>query len=168
MESANMSSQTGQLTDEERYPGVNRAYDFVMPSYQMLMSRYEAADNRLTAMLTLASSVTLGLPVLAKALRPDATFDSTWFRIGIVVFILLIAVGITGRIRGQLMLPNPRRLYYRNLHESEWMFKENAIYFAGLHFDRNASAIRIKGNFATAITLLFAAEALVMLAWMAQ
>jgi hypothetical protein len=36
-------------TDEQDYPGVNAAYELVVPSYTWLVSRFEAADDRLTA-----------------------------------------------------------------------------------------------------------------------
>lgn len=56
--------------DEERWPAVRRAYDFVLPSYQMLASRFEAADTRLTVIMNLAATLTLGAPLLAKSIRP--------------------------------------------------------------------------------------------------
>jgi hypothetical protein len=162
-----MSDET-KVAEDPRWPGVHRAYDFVMPSYQMLMSRFEAADNRLTAMLALASTLTLGAPLLAKSLNPNVSFNSAWFRLGVGLFIVLVIVGLVGRSRGRLVLPNPRIIYERSLHENEWSFKKNAIYFAGQHFDQNAVAIRTKGNFALAVTLVFLGEVLTLLAWVAR
>jgi hypothetical protein len=49
--------------NEEEWPGVRAAYDFVIPSYALLISRFEAADTRLTTLLTLTASLTLGGPL---------------------------------------------------------------------------------------------------------
>ena len=51
----------------EEYPSVGLAYGFVQPSYQLLVSRFEAADTRLTALLTVVIGVTTAVPVFAKA-----------------------------------------------------------------------------------------------------
>jgi hypothetical protein len=55
---------------EGPWPSVETAYHFVLPSYQMMVSRFDAADTRLTALLTMTSSLTLGAPILARAVDP--------------------------------------------------------------------------------------------------
>jgi hypothetical protein len=82
------------------------------------------------------------------------------------IFILTVVVGLTGRVKGSLTLPDPMVHFRTSLHETEWTFKKNAIYFAGKHFDSNARAIRTKGNLSIAITLLLVVEIVALIVWL--
>jgi hypothetical protein len=151
--------------DEDLYPGVEHAYAFVLPSYQLLVGRFEAADNRLTAFLTLASTLTLAAPVFAKSIRPEISFRSMWFVIGVSCFLAATVVGIAGRLYGGLVLPDPNLLYDKTLHLNAWKFKRHAIDFAGRHFQRNVRAVRVKGNLSILISVLLALEISAFLLW---
>lgn len=140
---------------ELRWPGVHRAYDFVLPSYQLLTSRFEAADSRIQSIQTFAATLILGAPLLANAIKKSVPLLSPWFLGAIGLFLVIVALGLGGRLRGTLKLPDPARLYERSLHLSEWEFKRDAVYFAGEHFQWNAEAIRVKGNYTTAMTAAF-------------
>ena len=131
---------------QHEYPAVPSAYDFVIPSYQWLVGRFDAADQRLTFLLGLISTLTLGAKMFATALRPDISFRSVWFISAIVLCLCAGTVGIRGRVNGRLRLSDPMVIYQKNLHHSEWAFKKNTIFFAGQHFNANAEAIRRKGN----------------------
>lgn len=153
--------------DEKQWPAVDTAYDFVFPSYQLIAGRFEAADTRLTALMTLVSSVTLGVPILAKSVRPDISFTSVWFLAAVGVFVTGAVVGIVGRVSGAIELPNPMVLYENSLHRSAWEFKKNAIYFAGEAFKANTDVIRTKGNIAFFLTILWLAEVICLVVWLA-
>ena len=151
-------------TDEELYPAVHRAYDFVLPSYQFMLSRFEAADTRLTSILTIASSLTLAAPLFGRSVNPNLAFRG-WFTVGIALFVFLVGLALWARFTGRLTLPNPRVLHDESLRESEWEFKKNAIYFAGKHFDQNAKAIATKAYLAMVLTILAILEIGAFLAW---
>ena len=110
--------------DAQLWPGVNRAYDFVIPSYQLLAGRFEAADTRLTSLLTFISTLTLAVPIFVKNIRPDISFTSPFFLFGIMIFLLGAILGVIGRVTGGLMLPDPMVLYEKHLQSSEWEFKK--------------------------------------------
>jgi hypothetical protein len=156
-----------ELLDAKRWPGVERAYDFVLPSYTLLVSRFEAADTRLTNVMTLASSLTLGIPLFAKSINPDLSFRSPWFVGAVVVFVIAIVIGFAGRVGGTLTLPDPAALYERWLEKPEWQFKKDAIYFAGQHFEANAKVIHAKNRVSLALASLLAVEFLLLVAWIA-
>jgi hypothetical protein len=153
---------------ENAWPGVNSAYDFVIPSYGLLVGRFEAADTRLTTLLTFAATITLGAPILGRSIHPTIPFKSVWFIAAMSLFMLSVGVSLTARVRGTLTLPNPAVIYRESLHETEWSFKKNAIYFAGQHFTANAQAIRTKGNLAVAAAVLIIAEIASLLLWISQ
>jgi hypothetical protein len=155
----------GVQPEKDQWPAVDRAYDFVMPSYQLLAGRFEAADARLTALLTLTSTLTLAVPVFAKNVQSNTSFASPFFVCGMLAFMLGAIVGIFGRVTGSLVLPNPMVIYEKSLHRSEWEFKKNQIYFAGENFTANAQAIRKKGNVAICVTVALLLEVVAFAMW---
>jgi hypothetical protein len=155
-------------TPKDDWPAVDRAYDFVLPSYQWLLTRFEAADTRLTTLINLATSLTLAVPLFAKAIRPEISFTSRWFLGGILLFVLAVVAGLVGRLRGELWLPHPTEIYNRNLRADEWTFKKNALYFAGEHFAHNAKQIDAKARSAVLVAVLLALEVLLLVRWLAR
>lgn len=157
-----------ERTPEERWPSVAHAYTFVVPSYQFLVSRFEAADNRLTAFVTLASSLTLAAPLFAKAVRPAIEFARISFAVGMGCFFAAVLVAIGGRMYGGLDLPNPRLLYDKTLHFTTWEFQRHMVQFAGDAFENNVRVIRIKSNLATLVCGLLVAEITAFVLWIAR
>jgi hypothetical protein len=153
--------------DEEVYPGVDEAYNLVLASYQIMASRMEAADTRLAMLLTTASSLALGAPLLAKVIRPDICFKSPFFCAAIAFIALAFICGVVGRIRGKIVLLNPAGIYEKFLHKSRWLFRKDMVYFSGQHFIANAHTIDGKGRFATWMTALILASVLALVAWLA-
>jgi hypothetical protein len=153
---------------ELKWPSVSAAYDFVIPSYTLLVSRFEAADTRLTNLLTFGATITLGAPIFAKAVQPAISFRSSWFILAMAAFLLSASIGLVARVCGALTLPNPMLFYQHSLHETDWAFRKNAIYFAGEHFGKNARAIRVKGTLALVAAASIIAEILSFVLWIAQ
>lgn len=154
--------------DALAWPAVEAAYDFVIPSYSLLAGRFEAADTRLTSLLTLSATVTLGAPILAKAAWPRIDFESIWFGLAMAAYVLSVGAGLIARVRGTLTLPNPLKIYNESLEETAWAFKKNAVYFSGRHFQANARAIRIKGNAAAFAAGAIILEILLLVTWIAR
>jgi hypothetical protein len=154
-------------SDERKWPAVEAAFAFVIPSYQMLASRFEAADGRLTTILTTAVSLTGAAPVLGRAVRPDLSASSGWFVLGLVLFGVVLALGVTGRVSGRLTLPDPQVHWNEALSQSPWEFRKSAIYFAGQHFDLNAKAIERKSIITIWMAALLGAEIVAFALWIA-
>src|SRR5689334_6447753 len=72
---------------QKQFPGADSAFSFVIPSYQLMLSRFEAADERLTTLIATVSAVALGAPTLAKGLNPNISFRSVFFVLGVVCFL---------------------------------------------------------------------------------
>ena len=151
----------------EQYPSVVVAYDFVLPSYQMLLGRFESADNRIGSLITTVSSLTLAAPILARAVRPEIVFSSAFFIVALVFFGISIVVGLFARTKGVLTLPDPGVIREHSLSKSPWQFKADAIYFAARHFDANANAINTKGNWSIVLTILTVLEIMALVLWIA-
>lgn len=161
-----MADAVTQQTEEAKWPAVDAAFVFVLPSYQFMVSRFEAADTRLTALLTLALTLTAGAPLFAKTVRPDISFASPFLWIGIALFSAVAIVGTFARQWGAVVLPDPTVIYEKSLHRSEWSFKMNQISYAGQNFRVNAETIRKKGNIAKWLTIALMFEVLALVAWL--
>jgi hypothetical protein len=154
-------------SEENQWPAVEAAFAFVIPSYQMLVSRFEAADGRLTTLLATAASLTGAAPVLGRAVRPDLSASSGWFVAGLALFAVIVVLGVAGRISGHLTLPDPQVHWNESLWRSASEFRRNAIYFAGRHFDLNAKAIDRKGCLTIWMAALLGAEIVAFAIWIA-
>ena len=152
----------------ERWPAVRLAYDFVLPWTKFMVSRFEAADTRLTTLLTLTSSLTLSAPVVARAVRPAISFSSPWFLAAMAVFIASALLGVVGRVYGRVVLVDPGLLYQKSLHETPWAFQKNALFFAGQHFVANRAAIARKSQISIALSVLLPLEILLFVIWIAR
>lgn len=155
-----------KITDSDNdLPGLDRAFEFVLPSYQWALQRFEAIDARLQGVLTFAVTITLAGPVVGKLLVPNITGDSIWLAVALVTFGLAIVLGSAARVLGSVRLMSPTTLFNEWLEESEREFDENAVYWAGQHLDRNVKIIGRKALSATVVTVLVAIEGLGFVKW---
>jgi len=154
-----------QTPAETTWPGVDTAYDFVIPSYQWILARFEAVSARIQSLQAFATTVTLGVPAVAISIRGDITFKSVWFISALLLFLAIVIIGLITRPWGSVILADPQKFYDKWLHFQEWEFKKNAIYWAGEHFAANVSLVNRKARMMTIMTILFLVEAGFLLVW---
>jgi hypothetical protein len=153
---------------EDQWPAVTVAYDFVLPSYQWMTTRLEATVGRVQSLMTFAATIALGFPVLGQAINKTISYYSIPFGLAIVFFVLLMVIGIVARDLGDTMLTSPAKLYSRSLHLSDWEFKRDAIFYAGVCFDHNAALANRKARLARCMSWLLLGETLSLLLWIAR
>jgi len=153
------------LNPEQQWPGVDAAFDFVIPSYQWTITRFEAADSRIQTLQAFIATVTFGIPALAAAISKTVPFKSPWFIAALIVAALALASGIIARNSGALMICSPEVLYQKWLSRSAWNFKKDMLYFAGRHFDQNVKVINRKAHIALGMTLFFFLETTLFIGW---
>jgi hypothetical protein len=145
---------------ETRFPGVNRAFDFVMPSYQWSLQRLDADDKRLQDTLTYSATATFAAPALVRALDPTADLLEPWFVAGLIAFLIIGIAGAAARILGTVDLPTPKVFYDTWLTLDDWTFRKDMIYFAGEAMEKNRHLIQRRGLVADLMSGLFAIEVL--------
>lgn len=155
-------------TIKANYPAIDAAFAFVVPSYQIMASRFESADAKLNTMIATLLSLTMAIPVFSKLIDPNISFRSWWFAIGIVMFLAGVGIGLRGRLTGCLTVVDPAKHFNKSLHRGDLDFKKNAICFAGDHMAMNAEAIRVKGVFSVRVAVAIALETMAFLAWIAS
>ena len=92
-------------------------------------------------------------------------FTSPWFYTAIGLFLAAVALGTYARLVGKLRVLKPSNLYDDWLDLPEWSFKKDMIYFAGQDFVKNLRLVSFKWKCSVAVTILFAAEAVCLAAW---
>jgi hypothetical protein len=162
---ADQENTNAALSEEQQWPGVAPAQVFVLPSYQWMLSRFEAADSRLQTLLTFVATVTFAIPTVSRAVNPNLPTRSGWFVAAIAVAAIMAVMGIVARLRGHIILPSPEKLYNQSLTLTEWEFQRDALYFAGQNFAANWKTVNGKARAAAVIGGLFVLELVLFLLW---
>ena len=149
--------------DVSKYPSVDLAYEFVKPSYDWMLNRFQAIDSKIQGLLTFATAITAAIPVFAKAIHVN--FSSAWFYAAIIIYVLFAVLGIVGLRFGKVRLINPEILYNRWVNKTIWQFQKDGIYFAGKDFKDNKNLIERKSLFRDFMAILFVGEVLCVIVW---
>ena len=147
------------------YPGVEIGYDFVLPSYDWMLARMDAADARIQTIQNFSITFTLAVPAAAKALNSRIEISDWRFLLAIALFIALSTVGLVDQSSPAIKVVNPNIIFNEWLELDEWEFKKDAIARAGEHFEYNANYLLKKARATAWMTGLFLAELLFLLAW---
>lgn len=160
-----MTTPAEATRNEQEWPGVAPAQAFVIPSYQWMVARFEAADSRLQTLLTFVATVTFAIPTVSRALRPDISLGSRWFVTALVLAAVITVVGVVARLSGVLTLASPKVIYQQSLGLTEWEFQRDALHFAGEHYEKNRRAVNRKAAAAAVMAVLFVGELASFFIW---
>jgi hypothetical protein len=147
-----------------RWPGVEEAYDFVLPSYQWAITRFEAADSRIQALQVFIVTITIAVTTIGGK---DALHSApVW---GALLFATVsVFIGLVARCMGAISVSSPAALFCSEwLSKDPWTFRKDMLSFAGEHFEKNRRLINRKGLAAIVMTGLFALEVVLLLIWVA-
>ena len=156
------------IDEESAWPGVEFAYDFVVPSYDWALRRYEASNGRLQNVVALTLTVTTAVPILSRFVAPDADILSPLFLAAVSIAAMVVIGGALSVSLGELALASPARLFQEHLGAGRWEFKKNQIYWAGQHLEANIRQVNRKVRVAFALTVAFSAEIGLLIAWLGQ
>lgn len=162
-----MEDKTSGKDLESRYPSVTLAYEFTKSSYDWMLNRIEAMNNKIQGLLTLATAITAAMPILAKAMFDNVDFHSAWFYGVIATYILLVIIGTYGLAMGWVRLVHPSILYEKWLSDSPFEFMKDTIYFGGQDFKDNKKIIDTKSQLRNIMNILLLGELLMIIYWIA-
>ena len=162
-----MHQQEDGQPDYSAWPSVDLAYEFVAPSYDWIQRRFESVERRIQTFLAFTATLTLGVPALTFAIEKSVHFGSIWFMAAMASAILTLTLGIVA-----VVISNTSGIWYLSpdslqdlLHYNEQEFKNNAIYWAGQHFNANVSLINKMEWILTSMLCLFSVEVILLLIW---
>ena len=160
-----MTSEPGQDDTPEKLPGVETAYEFIIPSYQLVERRMQAADAQIRGLQAFAATLAVAATVLAGGLNRQVEFGSPWLWVALGAFVAIVVIGAIANVLGNFTFISPNRLFEDWLWRDTWQFKKDLLAFAGEDFDKNVSGVNLKGNAAILMTGLFVLETVCLVVW---
>lgn len=148
---------------EKQFPSVELAYVIAVASYDSAMKRLDAIDARLQTILAFVVSVSALAP--ASANGGNISFVSWWFCLAVILFLTSMVIGIWARLSGETVLLSPAGLFAGWLHLQPGQFQIDIISDAADAFTKNKNLVNFKWKCMVTISLLFAAEAVCLGAW---
>ena len=147
------------------YPGVPRAYELARDSYDLMMRRYEFALLRVQTIAGLATTVAVAAPAIAQSRSTAVEFRDPrlYGALGAVALILFILLAV--HIVGPMILISPKQLYDGWLHLTDSEFQAQYVYWAGVHFQRNARAVWWKSSLGNLASFLLLIEGALLVWW---
>lgn len=155
-----------ETSNEEKYPSVTLAYELSHKSYDWAIERLNSADDKIDRLIVWIASMTLGFIALVGSGRKlsELSYD-WWFVTAMISFIAIICIGLYIRHHGSLILVSSNKMI-KWVHESEWEFKKNRIYFAGEHFKKNIRLVKKKYMCTNVLIILFVFEIFCLIKWL--
>lgn len=160
-----IAEHISERSNDEQWPGVALAYEYVQPSYEFMAHRREVIEGRVRAFLTLGVTILFAAPLLYRAAVPGANLAAPWLLGAVACALLAVATGVAAQVGGTVMALSPAAMYKTMLHLGDWEFKQAVLYHAAEHFEINAQRVNRKGHLADATGVLLLGEAAFLIAW---
>ncbi len=171
-ENEGLSSEHADEREEEQdlasqYPRVDNAFQFVLPSYDWAHQRFAALDTRIQQISLMSATLTVGAPLIAKAVAPTADLTSAWVLGALGLGSLVVVLGAVGQTLGGLRQVSLAKLYQRNLHKTEWTFQKDLVHLAAKNQRSNLKAIQRRGRLASVLSAGIAGQVICLAVWIA-
>lgn len=156
---------------EERWPGVEFAYDFVRPSYEIMLRRAEIVENRVRGILTIGATLMFAVPVLVRSSIPPSSAPMlssySWIALVAAALCLVAALwlGMKAHMGGRITVYSPKFMYDEMLDMDEWHFKHSAVASAADAFSKHVPLVNRKAKLSEQVGLAVILEVLCLVAW---
>jgi hypothetical protein len=147
------------------FPSVELAYPIAVASYESIIKRIDALENRTQTMMAFAATLTVAIPAMTAG--RGLTFRSGWFITALVLFAVANVIGVVSRLRGDLLLLSPKVLFDNYLVCSDWEFKKETIFWAGNNFSHNNTLLLQRHRLVVWMNIIFSLEAVALAVWAA-
>ena len=162
-----MPKPEGQINEES----LSLAYEFVFYSYEWMLRRLEAVEDRIQRLLIFAATVTVGFPIVVVSLRggdnPNLVNEG-WGLFAILAlafFIIFMIVCIVARQKGKIGFPNVGKLPEEWLYKSKGDFQRMVIRTGGKDHTRNSNLVNLKACLVDVAFVLFFVEGIFWGLW---
>ena len=152
-------------------PGLDEAYRYVQPSYDLMLRRIDVAEARARVTLTFAGTLMLAAPAFVAATlgAGNRSFASPWFIVGAVAFVCVILCLVAQqvpRIVGEIQVIAPSQLVDDGYLESEPPeFKLNLLLWAPTDWEINLRHINRLMAISTLAAVLLSVQVTMFAAW---
>ena len=150
---------------QEQFPGLDLAYGLVQSSYDRIVTRLNAVEGRLQALMVFSASFVFTAPVLVATSVGEIALNSPAFYVALVLAGVNLLTGAVMRAVGDIALLGINRVRDEWLVLSEDEFKLEAVRWSAIHFKRNRRIVNIKGYMVIAMTVALILEAALLTYW---
>jgi len=152
--------------ENDEYPSLDHAYDFVLPSVEWTVQRFTAIETRIQQLTGLIATVTVAVPIAISALEEEANLRSGWL-------IATVALGIGGILMGALAqtLGSLQLLRVDRMARSEYLkrnpevYRRSVVATAGHTQEVNRRRIQRRAWVAVGLVLVLAGELVLLVVW---
>lgn len=161
------TTDPAEMQPEAQWPAVALAYEFVRPSYDIMLKRFEIVEGRVRALITLAASLTFGAPVFVRAAGLELSYASPWLIAALSFATYILAAGALASVGRRVHVPDPTLLHEASLrHEmSAWTFQRVTLQAAGEAYRANKRGLDGKALLADTMAVALLLEVGCMVAW---
>jgi len=146
------------------HPGVHEAFDFVLPSYDWALRRFEAIDTRLRQIGMAAATFAVGAPVAARAIAEINLFD-WWFIAASSVGAVVFAGALYAQTHGTIALPSIGLIVADDLEHECWAFRRHHLEYAAEAWAKNYRRINRRGRIATVLSVGLGVQIALFIVW---
>jgi hypothetical protein len=150
---------------------LDEAYQYVRPSYDMMLRRIDVAEARARASLTFVGTLMLAAPAFVAATlgAGNRSFASPWFIMGAIAFVCVIICLVAQqvpRVVGEIQVIAPSQLVDNGYLESEpTEFKLNLLLWAATDWEINLRHINRLMAIATLAAVLLSIQVAIFAVW---
>ncbi len=150
---------------QDERPGVDLAYGLMQGSYDLAVSRLNAVENRIQAVMVFSASFIVTVPVLVAATGNIIVLTTPLFYGAAAIAGLNLVVGTVTRASGEIKVLSINSIAERWFDLPAELFKLYAVQWAAEHFEANLKAVNKAGRFAIIMTMLFLLETALLAIW---
>lgn len=149
----------------QEYPGLDLAYGMVQSSYDLAVSRLNAVENRIQAVMVFSASFIVTVPVLVAATGNTIVLTTMLFYAAATIAGLNLLIGTAARAWSEIRVLSLDSISERWLGLPDESFKLYAVEWSAEHFKANVNTVNKAGRFAILMTILFLAETILLALW---
>jgi hypothetical protein len=155
-------------------PGVETAYEFVRPSYEIVLRRVDVAEARARANLTFAGTLMFAAPAFVTATlgAGSRSFASPWFIFGAGAFacvMVCLVLQQVPQVVGEVQVISPHSLVNDGYLQAEpAVVKLNLLLWAARDWETNRRHINRQITLATAGAVFFGAQVALFAVWVVR
>jgi hypothetical protein len=153
-------------TPDEQWPAVALAFEFVRPSYELSLKRFEVVEGRIRSLVTLTASLTFGAPVLLRAAwSVPPSFDSPVFVAAMACAAVILVVGTLAFAHARVTTYDPERLAEASTRFTAFEFRRIALKLAGEANRANDRRLEWRGRAADLMAWVLLIEFALLTTW---
>ena len=140
------------------------SYQIAIRSYDVLVQRITAMDQRIQSLVALSCAITAAIPILVR--NSFLVKNTCLMALLAALFIATISIGLYALVFLKNITDlDPRTFHRHYVNLPEEKFKQSVLEYAGKHYQKNSELLRSKWVCSGWISALICSETLLIVIW---